>query len=446
MNRKGRRFSALLGWAILVCLAPGWQTPVMATPGTDAAVTDGADAEVKEFRLDELEARLGTMPPGAGRDYFAGVLANRAGRIAESIRLLKGALPDIRTARPDRAAVALEALADDYCKSFQYDDAAQAYDDLLDRFASQLSSERLQGTKDDANVMHILRDAPAQTITWNGPVRLKTSRNPLGSINAELTVNGVREQWLLDTGANLSVVSQSFAHRLGLKPLPGASQTTAGVTGIENPLHVALLPTLQLGGATLHNVVVIVLDDANLKVGPGKHAYQINGIVGYPVFQALGAITFLHNGEFTAGDKARSSAGTRMYMKLLTPVIECVVEGKSLPFGFDTGASGTDLSVRYYERFRSESRTWKKAKNKSGGAGGVITRKVYLQPKLKLGIGDKTATLRRVPIFPTTMGSVIDEVYGNLGQDVVADFDSFTLDFSAMSFSLGEPLAVHARR
>jgi len=51
-----------------------------------------------------------------------------------------------------------------------------------------------------------------------------------------------------------------------------------------------------------------------------------------------------------------------------------------------------------------------------------------------------------VPIFPTTMGSVIDEVYGNLGQDVVADFDSFTLDFSAMSFSLGEPLAVHARR
>jgi hypothetical protein len=445
MDRKGRSFSALLGCAILLCGALGCETSLVTAQVPSAAVTEGPDAEVKEFRLDELEARLRTMPPGSERDYFAGVLTNRTGRTSESIRWLKDALPGIRTSRPDRAAVALEALADDYNKSFDYAQAAQAYDDLLDHFAGQLGRERLQGTKDDAGVMHILRDAPAQMITWEGPVRLETERNPLGSINAELTVNGVREQWLLDTGANLSVVSQSFAQRLGLKLLPGVAQTAAGVTGIENPLHVALLPTLQMGGATLHNVVVIVLDDANLKVGPGKKAYQINGIIGYPVFQALGTITFLHNGEFAAGDKTRPSAGTRMYMKLLTPVIECVVEGKNLPFSFDTGASGTDLSVRYYERFRSESGTWKKGTNKSGGAGGLVARKVYLQPQLNLGIGDKTATLKRVPIFLTTMGSGIDDLYGNLGQDVVAKFDSFTLDFSAMTFSLGGPLEAGAK-
>ena len=43
-----------------------------------------------------------------------------------------------------------------------------------------------------------------------------------------------------------------------------------------------------------------------------------------------------------------------MYMKLLTPVIECTVEGKNLPFSFDTGASGTDLFVRYYNLFRND--------------------------------------------------------------------------------------------
>jgi predicted aspartyl protease len=445
MNGKRRGF-ALLGWAILLYASFGWQTPLIAAPGTDATISEGPDAEVKEFRLDELEARLATMPPGSERDYFAGVLANRAGRIAESIHLLKGTLVDIRTTRPDRAAVALEALADDYNKSFQYDNAAHAYDDLLNNFAGQLGSRQLQGTKDDAGVMRILRDSPAQTISWDGPVRLKTSRNPLGSINAELTVNGVREQWLLDTGANLSVVSQSFAQRLGLKPLPGVSQTTAGITGIENPLHMALLPTLQMGGAKLHNVVVFILDDANLNVGIRKHTYQINGIIGYPVFQALGSVTFLHNGEFTAGDKTLSSAGARMYMKLLTPVIECVVEGKSLPFSFDTGASGTNLSARYYERFKNESGTWKKGKNMSGGAGGVMTQKVYLQHNVNLGIGDRTATLKMVPIFLTTMGSGIDDLYGNLGQDVVAKFDSFTLNFSAMTFSLGESLGTHAQR
>jgi hypothetical protein len=39
------------------------------------------------------------------------------------------------------------------------------------------------------------------------------------------------------------------------------------------------------------------------------------------------------------------------------------------------------------------------------------------------------------------MGAGIDELYGNLGQDVVAGFESFTLDFSSMTFSLGAPVA-----
>ena len=40
---------------------------------------DGADAEVKEFRLDDLKATLKTMQPSPERNYFAGVLANRTG-------------------------------------------------------------------------------------------------------------------------------------------------------------------------------------------------------------------------------------------------------------------------------------------------------------------------------------------------------------------------------
>ncbi len=422
-------------------------SPLNASPGEDVAIPDGPDAEVKEFRLEKLETTLRAIPPGPEQDYFAGVLANRVGRREESIRLLNSALPRIRTSRPDRAAIALEALADDYIKSFRYADAAQTYDDLLTHFVGQLDSKQLQGTKDDSGVIHLLREAAGQTITWDGPTRLKTERNPLGSTNTELTVNGVREEWLLDTGANLSVVTRSFARRLGLKFLPGMAQTGSGITGIENPLQVALLPTLQMGGATLHNVVVMVLDDANLKVEFGKEEYQIKGIIGYPVFQALETVTFLRSGEFEAGNNTRNGlSGARMYMKLLTPVIECNIEGKNLPFSFDTGASGTDLSVRYYDRFRGESKGWRKGKTKNFGAGGVVERTIYFQPQLNLGIGAKTVTLDRVSIFPSPTGAGIDDLYGNLGQDVVAKFESFTLDFSTMTFSLGEPLSLHTER
>ena len=442
MNNNRQSLPVAISRALLLAFLLYMQVPLIVAHGEAAVDSAEADVDVKEFRLEDLEAKLLTMQPGPEHDYFAGVLANRAGRLEESIRLLNSALPGIRTSRPDRAAIALQALADDYNKTFRYADAAQAYDDLLTNFARQLGASRLQDTKDDSGLAHILREAPPQTITWDGPTQLKTERNPLGSINTELTVNGIREQWLLDTGANLSVATRSFANRLGLKLLPGVGQTTSGVTGIENPLQLALLPTLQMGGATLHNVVIMVMDDSNLKVGLGKESYQINGIIGYPVYQALGTITFLQSGEFVAGDKTRSGhAGARMYMEQLTPVIECAVQGKNLPFTLDTGASATNLSVRYYDRFRSDSASWKKAQSKSFGAGGVVKRKVYLQQELSLGIGNKAATLQRVLIFPSKMGAGIDNLYGNLGQDVWAKFDSFTLDFSTMTFSLGEPLS-----
>jgi predicted aspartyl protease len=402
---------------------------------------NGPDLELKEFRLDELEARLRTMEPGPERDYFAGVLANRTGHIEESIQLLNGVLPAVRGSRRDRAEIALEALADDYTKTFRYADAARAYDDLLAHFPDRLKGEKLQHRKDDAKLAQILREAPAQTLTWNGATNLKTERNPLNSLNVELTVNGVRGPWLLDTGANFSVVTKSLAERLGLKLLEGVAEAQAGITGIENPLRVGLIPTLEMGGATLHNVVVLVLEDANLKISLGKGSYQIDGIIGYPVFQALGTVTFRHDDEFQAGEKTPATGkGARMFMEGLTPIIQCEVEGKELPFSFDTGASDSDLFLRYLERFHDESRTWKKGKAMSAGAGGVVKLKIYIQPEVKIGIGDKVVTLKKVTIHRSGTGTDIAELYGNLGQDVVANFESFTLDFIGMTFRLGEPL------
>jgi hypothetical protein len=79
---------------------------------------------------------------------------------------------------------------------------------------------------------------------------------PIGTPVAELVVNGVPEPWLLDTGANQSVVSRTFAERLGVTPLPGVSSVGSGVTGRQSSLRVAVLPTMQVGGATLTNVVL----------------------------------------------------------------------------------------------------------------------------------------------------------------------------------------------
>ena len=112
--------------------------------------------------------------------------------------------------------------------------------------------------------------------------------------------------------------------------------------------------------------------------------------------------------------------------------------GQKLPFSFDTGASSTDLTERYFRHFREHSGSWKKGENRSAGAG--VTRAIYMQPELRLAVGTRTAILRCVSIFTQPLGSDLDDLCGNLGQDMVSGFASFTLDFSRMRFTLGEPI------
>jgi predicted aspartyl protease len=410
-----------------------------------AAPANSPDADLADFRLDQMQGELEKMPRGPERDCLAGLLANRRGQVGQSIELLNRALPALRETRDVRASAALMTLADDYTKTFAYEAAAKAYDDLFAFFPA----ENKGGTRDDAGVLHLLAGVKPMTIAWRGPTRLRTTRNAIGSRVTELEVNGVKQQWLLDTGANYSVVSRSFARRLGLKVLPGSAQTGSGGTGLENALQAAVIPSMQVGGATLHNVVVLILDDANLKISLGDQSYQTNAILGYPVFQAMRVITFTHNGEFEAGKTAyRSGSGTPMFMRRLVPVVNLKANGVALPFTLDTGASGTDLSVRYYERFKDSDLSWKQDEDESFGAGGSIKRKIYKQPLLRLAVGDKIAFLRDVSITPRKMNSGLDELYGNIGQDLFRSFESFTLDFADMRFKVGDAIsqqALHSR-
>ena len=131
-----------------------------------------------------------------------------------------------------------------------------------------------------------------------------------------------------------------------------------------------------------------------------------------------------------------------MYMRGLTPAIECDVEGRPLLFTLDTGASSTDLSVRYYELFRAQADSWKKQTGGSAGAGGSSKYDIYIQPRLVMEMGTSTVTLKDVSILPIRMNAGIDVLFGNLGQDFVDGFETFTLNFSTMTFSLCAPRGI----
>jgi hypothetical protein len=279
------------------------------------------------------------------------------------------------------------------------------------------------------------------TISWHGPTQLKMARSDIGLLSTELAVNGVKGQWILDTGANYSVLSASFARRLGVRPLPGFAQTGSGFTGLENRLEVAIIPSMQIGGATLQNVVVQIFDDKNLNIQLGKHSYQINAMLGYLVFQAMRVVTFTQDGEFESGTAANlGGTAVPMYMRRLTPVADFQTSGVVVPFTLDTGGLNTQLSFRYYNRLKKNGLGWKRGEEDYSGAGGTVRRRIFMQPVLRIGIGDRTAVLNNVSISPQKMNSGLDDLYGNVGLDLFEQFESFTFDFADMTFRVGRPI------
>ena len=440
MPAAGKRL--LVVWLALSAAFTGVAQPV--APATRARPADppsieSLDAMVQELRYEDLEASLPSFPAGAEHDYFAGILANREGRVGESIQLLQPATPRIQQDHPAQAALALWALADDFVKSYRYREAIGAYENLLAHFRKYLDHIDQQTVEDDYKTVKLLKDAAPQTISLNGPVRIRTHRGVLGTVDADLTVNGVQASWILDTGANFTAVSASFARRLGVQLSPGEAQTQ-GITGAENHLRIAILPELKLGSATVRNVALLVMDDKSLNVplGPNQR-YQIEAVLGYPVFRALDAVTFTKDGWLEAG-AGSASAGARLFMRQLTPLLECSVAGRKLLFSLDTGANESVFSERYYHEFPSAFHALKKRPYGMAGAGGMKILSVYYLPRATLGIGETQAVLEDVPVIPTATKTDLDTAYGNLGRDLMANFRSFTLDFTHMRFVLGPPL------
>jgi len=406
-----------------------------------ARPSSGPDLFIKDFDYSRLAQAVAAMPPSPDRDYFAGVLANRDGHIDDSIRLLTKVIPQLESSNPARAAIALRSLADDYTKGFRYNHAIHAYRQLFPRFASQFDKQERKSATDDYQLAVLLHNWPPQTVSFDGSIDLATQRNPvLGTIETSLTVNGVTAPWILDTGANVSTISASFARKLGLKLSKGSAKVD-GITGAANPLHVALLPELKVGGATVRNVLLLVLNDDSLSIPIGKNQhYQINAILGFPVFQALQRITFTADGHFLAGPGSPSSVnGAHLYMYQLTPLLQCNVENRTVLFSFDTGAGSTIFSQRYHADFPDQFKGLTKKPYGIGGAGGVRQMDAYFLPQVQLGIGDDHAVLHKVAVVPR-MGTHMDKLYGNLGRDLVDPYRSYTIDLANMRFKLGEKL------
>jgi hypothetical protein len=415
---------------------------VLAFPADSRQLADTPDSTtdldqlLRQRHYLELESALtskSTLSP-TDRNFFEGVIANRRNRVAESIRKLEPLLASLSVTNKERAIIALSTLADDYEKAFRYSNAADAYAQLETRFGLSMTENERRKARTEAARWNLLRRAPPQSVEVARPFTVPITKDRVGLPEVAVDFGRVRESLILDTGANLSAISLSLAQRLGLK-ISGSVATARGIAGPRMTVHTAVIPELRLGDARLKNVAVIVIDDKNLMIS-GMH-YRIPGSIGFPVLSALGQITFFADGRLGVNPRPApvSPSGENLFLQRLTLIVPAAIGGPQRLFVIDTGSQGSFFTSQYYFEHKNDFASQAIGELDLAGAGGVRTYAAYVTDKLNIKMGGACVQANEIPVITETRGVPDDKFYGNIGQRILGQFKSYTLDFQNMSFS-----------
>ena len=397
---------------------------------------------LKKRYVDMERSLPGAELSAVDRQYFEGVLANLKNDVPRSIELLSKAVPELQKASSPRTARAMRLLANSYVRAYRYTESAKLYKELVAKYADAFERNEKKSLEDDAATVALLDGAPGQSVEGATSFAVPWHRSKIGSMDVEATVGGEKMSWLVDTGANYSVLIESAAKRLNVK-LSDGSASTQGITGDDNPLRTGIVSEIKLGTATIKNVAVVVLPDKNLNVNFGeKGSYQIEAILGFPVLEALGRITVTSPSGSSGEMRVEKSSpgdgkGSAIYIEEMEPLLAAKISGRDVIFAFDSGADSTMLTTRYYTEFAGDLMNLTKSPHGVGGAGGVKAVTAVHQPKVEIEMGGTTDVLANATVLTERMGTHLDSVYGNMGRDALEKYESFTMDFGKMRFELG---------
>ena len=312
---------------------------------------------------------------------------------------------------------------------FDYSEALDATEELLT--SDSLSEENRKEHLNTQIIYRSLQDAPAQAVQLE-KTELPITKDLAGLSRIPVEINTTRQEVVFDTGANFSVITDSLALKSGMEII-GETFGVKAVTGGEVNSRIGIADSLRLGNTLLKNVVFLVFPEESLSFPEAN--YTIDAILGFPVINALKEVMLIDQEKFLITGGTSDPTHQNLSLDFLTPIVEVFENGTSLPFTFDTGANTTAFYEEYFN-LRKEKILEKGSKDslQFGGAGGVIKIPVYYVP-FKGRIGESSFQLDSAAVRLKNT-SEYPGIYGNLGQDVLSQFDTLLIDFEDMAFDL----------
>lgn len=319
----------------------------------------------------------------------------------------------------------LEIQQTNFGKLYEYEKASQIIDESLAQYAAIMTKEEIAELHNMQEIWTALKDAPKQQIAVEKETTIVMHRDKADLWNLDVKRGTETIGFIFDTGANISVVSESTAARLNMDLIEARIEVNS-ITGLKVQSKLAVCPEFRLGDITVRNAVFLVFPDSALAIP--QIDYQINGIIGFPVIEGMKEVHITRSGEFIVPAQRSRHREQNMALDFLTPILR--VDDES--YTFDSGAGGTMLYKTYYDAHRKQLEgKYREQDLQYGGAGGNITRKGYLITWRPV-VSGKKLKVKDVMTFREANRDHENLFYGNIGQDVIGQFETMTLNFEEM--------------
>jgi hypothetical protein len=252
-----------------------------------------------------------------------------------------------------------------------------------------------------------------------------------GYLTLPISIDGKTDDFIFDTGAFQSAVTESEARKLGLT-VQDDRRTLIDVSGTRTAFRTAVAKEVTLGSMTFRNVSFAVITPG------GAFADVDAGIIGLPIILAMGGINWSNSGTAEFGGPLPTSSGEpNLVFDGSRLVLRSELLGKSVLAALDTGANGTDLNANFADLFPDVVAVGKKGSSEITGVGGTQTFASVELPELIFTIGSKAVPLRpAVVTMQRNIGAGGECCIANAGYDLLKQGQGFVLNLSAMTLQL----------
>ena len=356
----------------------------------------------------KLEAQLRTLDPGVQRrEFFDGQVDAAFLQDDPADKKLRHFL-ELPGMEADWRKEAWRTLGDTQLRHGNYEAAAQDLARALAEPAAKFTAAERIDIEQHLALSRALRGAPPQTrVDHEGASTVNITRNTggpdhFGWVHVDVRVNGWTDDAVLDTGANFSSVSPSFARRHKLRVLPD-ELSLVSATGKVVPYRVALADEVKIGKIIFQHVVFCVLQAEGPII---SYAGQvIDAFIGLPLILPLDHLRVAPDGNSMEVNlpPAIASVGSPPARNLafdgLSPLVKLQYKRQDALFFLDTGGGVTTLFLRFGQRFPQALDGVARHEYHLLGAGGGVVQSPHLLPQLELEVDGTTILLRDIAAF-----------------------------------------------